>query len=262
MVGRIATDEACLVPHAGQMAEEALHLLWLGKEALRTVGQMLQAAFEEHRQRQLVGVACDVRMLRVAEGAGRIVHGADDVAGEGQCGVVRCGLFRKGSHVVVPLSTVDAFCRHQVGPCALPSAGNGGTVEVHQQVMTGSALQQVDAVVHVLLCVAAEEVNLHAGHTNLLTPRELFLAVFGLVQAELRAWCAVDPSHAGVVPYHRLDAMSLRVVHSVDNGLAILHLVPLGIDEHVGQTKGNGQVDILADDVIVVGTVIVGPVNP
>ena len=80
---RITTHQVCLIPDAGQMAEEILHLLWLCQETLRLVGQMLQTALKEHRQGQFVGVRRDVRMLRVAEGTRRIVHRTDDVTGEG-----------------------------------------------------------------------------------------------------------------------------------------------------------------------------------
>ena len=70
----------------------------------------------------------------------------------------------KRRHVVIPLGTIDALGRHQVGIGALPATGYGGTMEVDQQMVTGGTLQQVDAVVHVALVVAAEEVNLHTGN--------------------------------------------------------------------------------------------------
>ena len=177
------------------MAEKILHHCRLCEEALGTVGQMLQTALEEHRQRQLMGVAGDVRMLRVAEGTGRIVHRADDVAGEGQGGIVCSRLLGEVRHIVVPLSAIDALRRHKVRPCALPSARDRGAVEVDQQVVTGSTLEEVDAVVHVLLCVAAEEVDLHAGYAYLLAPGEFLLTILGLVQTELRARGAVDPAY-------------------------------------------------------------------
>ena len=61
--GRIASEEYGLVPCCRQFAQVVLHLLWLCQETLGTVGQVLQATFEEGCERQLVCVRGDMRML-------------------------------------------------------------------------------------------------------------------------------------------------------------------------------------------------------
>ena len=140
-------------------------------------------------------------------------------------------------------------------------------MEVDKQMVARSRLQEVEAVVHVHLVVAGEEVDLHASHTHLLAPGELFLTILGLVQTVFGGRCPVDPSNAGVVPDHRLDALLLCVGDGVLDGLALVgrqlvHLVPFGIDEHVGQTECRSHIDILLDDVVVVRAVIVCPIDP
>ena len=44
--------------------------------------------------------------------------------------------------------------------------------------------------------------------------------------------------------------------------MAALHRVPFSIDEHVGQTELFGHIHVLLDDIVVVGTMIIGPINP
>ena len=251
-----------LIPYCRQGREELLHVVGLGQITLRTVGQMLQAALEEHGQGQFVGMSGDMRMLRVAERTGGVVHRAYDIAGEGQRGIMGSSLVGKCRYVVVPFGTIDALGAHQVRIGTLPATGNGSAVEVDQQMMLGGTLQQVDAIVHVLLGVAGEEVNLHTGHANLLAPGKLLLAVFGLVQAELRARGTIDPADRRVIPYHWLDAHRLGIVHRILNSLAVFHLVPFGINEHVWQMQGNGHIHVFLDDVVVVGAMIIGPVDP
>ena len=68
-------------------------------------------------------------------------------------------------------------------------------MEVDQQVMACGTLKQVDTIVHVKLTVAREKVDLHACHTDFLTPSELFLTVLRLIEAELRGGGAIDPTH-------------------------------------------------------------------
>ena len=208
-----------------------------------------------------------MRMLRVAERTGRIVHRTDDITGEGQCGIMTGSLIGEGSDIVIPLSTIDALCTHQVGPCALPATGYRSTVEVDEQVVAGSTLQQVELEVHILLVITGEEVNLHTSHTDLLTPGKLTFAVFGLVETELRGRSTIDPPYRRVVPDERLDTLRLGIGYGILDGLALVggqlvHIVPLGIDEHVGQTECLCHVYIFLDDVEVVGAMVVSPVNP
>ena len=62
-LARISAYIACFIPDCRQLAEEILHLLRLGKEALRAVGKMLETALEKHCKRKLVCIRGDVRML-------------------------------------------------------------------------------------------------------------------------------------------------------------------------------------------------------
>ena len=171
-------------------------------------------------------------------------------------------LLGEGCHIIIPFRTIDPFRTQQIGTCALPASGDGGSVEVDKQMVTGSTFQQVLTVVHVHLVVAREEVYLHACHTNLLAPGKLLLTVLGLVQAVFGCRGSVYPAHAGVVPYHGLHTLRFRVGHRVLHGLAVLHGVPFGIDEHVGEFQTLGHVGISLDDVVVVAAVVVGPVDP
>ena len=135
-------------------------------------------------------------------------------------------------------------------------------MEVDEQVMTGSTLQQVDAIVHVHLVVAREEVDLHTSHTDLFAPGKLALAVFGLVQTVFGPWGTIYPAHGRVIPDHRFDTLRLGIGNGILNSLTILHLVPFGIDEHIGQMKGCSHIHIFPDNRIVVGAMIVSPVDP
>ena len=51
---RISAYIACLIPDCRQLTEEVLHLLQLGKEALRAVGKMLETALEKHCKRKFM----------------------------------------------------------------------------------------------------------------------------------------------------------------------------------------------------------------
>ena len=206
-------------------------------------------------------------MLGVAEGTGRIVHRAYDITREGQRGIMRGCTGREGRHVIIPLSPIDTLRRKQVRIGALPTAGNGCPMEVHQQMVSGGTFQQVLTIVHVLLVIAREEVNLHAGHTDFLAPGKLALAILWFVQTEFRSWSAVDPAHTGVIPDERFDALLTGIGNSILDGLAfvggqLFHLVPLGVDKHIGQMQRGGHVHIFLDDAIVVGAVVVGPIDP
>ena len=135
-------------------------------------------------------------------------------------------------------------------------------MEIDQQVMFRGGLHQVDAIVDVLLRVAREEIDLHACDADALAPGELRLAVFRLVQEVFRARRAVGPSDRGAVPDHRPDPLLQGVGDGVLDGLPVLHPVPARVDQHIRQLQRRGQVHILLDDVVVVGAVVVGPVDP
>ena len=201
-------------------------------------------------------------MLGVAEGTWGIVHRPDDIAGEGQRGIMRCGLFGECRHIIVPLGPIDALGGEQVRISTLPTTGYGSTVEVHQQMVTGGTLHQFDAIVHVHLVVAREEVDLHTSHPDLLAPGKFLLTILRFVQTVLGCWRTIHPTHGRVVPDHRLDALRLGVVDGILNGLVIFHRIPLGIDEHVGEMESNGEIDIFLDNVIVVAAVVIGPIDP
>ena len=262
IVGRIAANKAGLIPNSGQLTEEFLHLVGLCVVALGLVGQMLQGRFVEHGKRQLVGIRGDMRMLRVGEGARRVVHRSDDIAGEGQRGVMGSRLLGERTYVVVPLGTIHGLGGEQVGIGALPAAGDGGTVEVDQQMMLGRTLQEIDAVVHVHLVIAREEIDFHTSYTNLLAPGELLFAVLGLVESVLRRGSTINPAHRRVVPDEGFDAFRLGIVHRILNGIAVFHGVPLGIDEHIGKMQFDRHIDVFLDDVIVVRAMVIGPVDP
>ena len=206
-LARIAVNKPRLVPHRRQMAQEILHLLGLGEETLGSVGQMLQATLKKHGECQFMGMGGDVRMLGVAERTWGIIHRTNHVACEWECGVMTSRLLRKSRHVVIPFRTIDALCGKQVGPCALPPSRNGRAMEVDQQVMSGGTLEQVEAVVHVALIVAREEVDLHASHAQTLTPSELLLTVLWFVEPELGTRGAIYPSYRRVIPDERLHAL-------------------------------------------------------
>ena len=175
---------------------------------------------------------------------------------------MRCRLLREGWYVIIPLCSINALRRHQIGISTLPASRNGRAVEIHQQVMTGSTLQKIEAIVHIHLIVAGEEVDLHTSHTDLLTPGEFLLTVFGLVQAVFGRRSAIHPTNTGVIPDHRFHAFLLGIVHGILYGLAIFHTIPLCIDEHIGQMERGSHVDILTDDVVIVRTMIISPIDP
>ena len=56
-----------------------------------------------------MGIAGDMRMLGIAEGARGVVHRTDDVTGERQGGIVASSLCGECGYVVIPLGTIDAL---------------------------------------------------------------------------------------------------------------------------------------------------------
>ena len=244
------------------MSEEILNFFRLCQKAFGTVGNVLQTRLIEHRQRQFVSVRRNVRVLRIGKRARCVVHRADNVAGKRQRGVVGGSLVGEGRHVVVPLGAVNRLCAQQIGIGALPAARQSGAVEIDRKVVFCSRLQKVDTIVHIELVVAREEVDFHASNPDFFEPRELFLTVFGLVQAELRTRRAVNPTNRRTVPNQRLDIVVDGIFYSVLNGLAVFHLVPFSIDKHIRKFQTDSQIHIFFDNVVVVRAVIVGPVNP
>ena len=220
-----------------------MHGLWLGKEAFGSVCQMLETRLEEDGESQLVGMGGNVWMLRVGEGAWGIVHRSYDIACERESGIVGGCLLGEGRHIVVPLCSVDTLGREEVGIGALPSSWDGRSVEVDEEMVASGSFEEVDAVAHVHLVVAREEVNLHSCHTEALAPGELLLAVFRFIESELWSWSAIDPSHGGVVPYHGSYALVFGIAYGIFHSLAVLELVPLGVDEDIGEAESYGEVD-------------------
>ncbi len=224
---------------------------------------MLETGLEEDGQRQLVGVGGDVRELAVSEGAGGVVHRADDAAREGERGVVGCGPGGQERTVVVPFRAKYALHGDHVRPGVLPAARDRAAVEVHQQVMPGGVLEDVQVVVDHAGVIREEEVHLDAAHAEALEPGELLLAAFGLIQAVLglgRA-CA-HPGGAGVVPEVDLDSFFLGVGHHVLDAVSAFHLGPFPVHQAVGPALGGGQVDVGLDQGEILGAVVVCPVDP
>ena len=81
--------------------------------------------------------------------------------------------------IVIPLSTVNSLHRHQVRPGTAPSARNCASVKIYQQMMTRSILQNIQIIVHHLLAVWQEEINLNSGCAHLLQTGHLLLAGLG-----------------------------------------------------------------------------------
>src|SRR5574344_937930 len=259
---RETSHKASLIPCGWKVAEEILHLLRLSQETLWAGCQVLEGRFKEHGESQLMSMRGDMWMLRVGESTWSVVHRSYHIAGERKRGIVGCGFLGEGRHIVIPLCTIHAFSGEEMGICALPATWDGSTVEIDQQMMACRTLKKVKAIIHVHLVVAREEVNLHACHTNLLAPRKFLLTVFWLVQAELRARSTVDPAYRRVVPDEWLHPLRLGIIDSIYHCLAIFHLVPFSINQHVWQLECLGKINILLDDVIVVRTMIVGPIDP
>ena len=80
-------------------------------------------------------------------------------------------------------------------------------MEIDEQMVACSALQEVDTIVHSGLRVAVEEVYLHTCHSDTFTPCKIPFAVIGLVQLIFRTWGSVYPTCCGVVPNHWLHAL-------------------------------------------------------
>ena len=209
-----------------------------------------------------MSMGSDVRMLRIRESTRRIVHRTYHVTREWQCGIVSSCTLSESGHIVVPLSTIHTLCGKQIGISALPTTWNGSTMEIHQQMVTGSTFEQVDAVIHIHLVVSREKVNLHTSHTNLLTPRKLLLTVFRFVQAIFRTRSTIHPSYRRVVPNQWLHPFRLGIIDSIHHRLAIFHLIPLRINQHVWKVQSCRKIHIHLDDVIIVGAMIICPIHP
>src|SRR5574344_556839 len=128
--------------------------------------------------------------------------------------------------------------------------------------VASSCFEEVDAVAHVHLVVAREEVNLHSCHSEALAPGELLLAVFWFVKSELWSGSTIDPSHGGDVPYHGTNALVFGIANGILNSFAVLELVPLFVAEDIGQAASDGEVNVFLNDIEVVGTVVISPVDP
>ena len=128
--------------------------------------------------------------------------------------------------------------------------------------MTGSTFQQVDAVVHIHLRIAGEEIYLHTSNPHLLTPGKFTLPVFWFVKPELGTWGSIHPSYGRVIPDKRLNALRFRIADGILYGFAVFHFIPLCINQYIGQSERDSHIHIFPDDVVVVRTMIVGPVDP
>ena len=171
-------------------------------------------------------------------------------------------LCSKGAHIIIPLSPIDTLCREQVRICPLPSSWDCSTMKVYQQMMLCSTLEQIETIVHIRLIVAREEVYLHPCHTNLFTPGKFLFTIFCFVEAIL--WCrsAINPSYRRIIPYHRLYALLKGIGNSILYGFSVFHSIPFGIYQHIRQMQRNSHIDILLYYIIVVGTMIICPINP
>lgn len=80
-------------------------------------------------------------------------------------------------------------------------------MEVYHQIMACGRFEQIHTILHGGLCVAVEEIDLDTGDAFLFKPRELALAVFGLVKPVERTGSAVvHPCRRRVILNHQLNA--------------------------------------------------------
>ena len=194
----------------------------------------------------------DVRMLRIGKGARCIVHRTDDIAREGQCGIVGGSTLGKRGTIVVPLCSIDGLCAQQVGIGSLPTTRYGGSVEVDTEMMTSCTLKQVNHKGHILIGIAREEVNLDTYYTKPSDICEFTFTVFRFIESELRSWSTINPTNAATIPYQGLDTLRNSITHGILHGLSVLHLVPFCINQDVWKMKGCCHIGVLLDDVIVV----------
>ena len=260
---RIAGQKTGVVPGGRQVGEQRAHLGGQRGVGLRPVGHVLDAGLEEDGQRQLVGIGGDVRELAVREGAGGIVHRSDDAAREGERGVVDRGPRGQEGTIVVPFRAEHALHRHHVRPGVLPAARDRAAVEVHQQMVPGGVLEDVQVVVDHAGVVREEEVHLDAADADAFEPGELLFAALRIIQAVLRLGSAfAHPGGAGVVPEVDFDALFPGVGHHVPDAVSAFHLGPFPVHQAVGPALGGGQVDVGLDQAEILGAVVVGPVDP
>ncbi len=130
--------------------------------------------------------------------------------------------------------------------------------------MASRTLQEVNAILHRLLLIASEEVNLHSCHAHLLQPSELLLSILWSIQSLMRSrrTPCLNPSRRGIIPKQRFDTIVLGVLQSLLNGRTILHLVPFCINQNVWQFQNLRHIYIFLDDIQVVAAMIVSPVYP
>ena len=195
------------------------------------------ARVHHHRGRPLP----EILARDVQEGAGRVVHGTCDQAGERQRHVVR------GRYVVAELGVFRAlhcFAGHDVGIRALKSVGDVCPVEVEHEPVVCGAFRHAAVPVDDLAVVAVHEVDLHAGDAPLRVERESFAE--RVVACRVRRIEPQPEPHAALlrVGYERRNVhlrSRFRYIRLWDVELA----VPLPVDEHVGPPFGGGKVDVL-----------------
>ena len=137
----------------------------------------------------------DVRVLRIGEGTGGIVHGAYHIARKGQRAVVPRGIGGETTIIVIPFGTIHRFGGHKMRISTLPATRDGGTVEVDHELMLGGALEDVEIVVHHTYAVGTEEVYLDTLDTHAAYPSKLAVAFLGVVEAV--AWARTAAPRCG-----------------------------------------------------------------
>ena len=199
-----------------------------------------------------MGESSGVGMLGVGESHRGVVHRAYYVACVCQQAVDASAFGSHRSAVVVLLATENGLLRHQMGIGAAPSAWNGATVEVDENLIFGSVLEDVGEVLHGVLFVALEEVNLHTFHTNAFQPGKLLTPTTAVLHFLI----------VGVIPKHGIDSSGGGIPYGIFHSTAIAHLFPFPVEQHVRPTHCHGQIYVALAYLIVFCAVVICPIHP
>ena len=133
-------------------------------------------------------------------------------------------------------------------------------MEIHHQPVGRGAFKNIHEIVHGHSAVSGEEIHLYSADSYAFEPCEFLVAGFLGIQPVKRA--GTEPCGAGVVPHKCPDAFFSGIPDYILNVSAIAHFVPFPVYQIIGPLHVGSEVDILCEQPVILGTVIMSPIDP
>ncbi len=129
--------------------------------------------------------------------------------------------------------------------------------------VTGSIFEYINVIIDHCIVVGREEVDLDATCSNAFQPLHLAFTALCRIQPVLWLWGVRSYKRcAGIVPQVNFDSLLFGVCHHVVDVTSVGHLRPFPINETIGPSHLCSQVDVLLHQRIILGTMIICPIDP